>query len=284
MPVFTTPGPINAVLDLGVGNTTIVASERGDTAVEVRPADPNNPNDVKAAEATRVTFDDGTLRVVGHKPKWYTSAKKSENVLVRVELPAGSAVRATSPFGDFDLGGSFGAVSLDTAFGEIRVEQAESLNAKTAMGQVDVGHVAGRAEVQTSSGTLRVHRVGGEAVLKNTNGTSHIGRVDGDARVTNANGDIFVDYAAAGVTAKTANGKIRLDHVESGDIEALTAVGTVDVAVLRGVPAHLDVATTIGRVYNELEAGAAPAPGERSVRLRLRSTTSDITVRYAEEG
>jgi hypothetical protein len=284
MPSFATAGPVNAALDLGIGNATIVASERADAVVEVRPADPNNPNDVKAAEATRVTFDDGTLRVVGHKPKWYTSAKKSENVLVRVELPTGSAVRASSPFGDFDLGGSFGAVRLDTAFGEIRVEQAEQLTAKTAMGQVDVGHVAGRAELQTSSGNLRVHRVGGEAVLKNTNGTTHVGRVDGDARLVNANGDIFVDYATAGVSAKTANGKIRLAHVESGHVEALTAVGTVEVGVLRGVPAHLDVETTVGRVYNELESSAAPAPGERSVRLRLRSTTSDITVRYAEEG
>lgn len=284
MPVFATPAPISAVLELGSGNTTIVASDRPDTVVEVRPADPGNPYDVKAAEATRVEFDDGRLRVVGKKPKWFNTAKKSESVLVRIELPTGSAVRATSPYGDFDLGGSFGDVRLETAFGEIRVEQSASLTAVTSLGQVDVGHVAGRAEVATSSGTVRVHRVGGEAALKNSNGTCHLGRVDGDARISCANGDIRVDHAGGGVHAKTANGKIRLDHVENGEIEALTAVGTVDVGVLRGVPAHLDVETTIGRVYNELEAGAAPAPGERSVRLRLRSTTSDITIRYAEQG
>ncbi|NUP48323.1 MAG: DUF4097 family beta strand repeat protein [Catenulispora sp.] len=284
MPAFSTPTAIAAALDLGIGNVTIVASDRTDTVVDVRPADPNNPNDVKAAEATRVSFDDGTLRIVGHKPKWYSSAKKSESVLIRIELPTGSTVRATSPFGDFDLGGGFGDVRLDTSFGEIRVEQAASLTVKTAMGPVDVGHVAGRAEVHTSSGDLRVHRVGGEAVLKNTNGTSHLGRVDGDARIVNANGDIFVDHAGSGVSAKTANGRIRLSHVENGEVEALTAVGTVDVGVLRGVPAHLDVQTTIGRVYNELEAGSAPAPGERSVRLKLRSTTSDITIRYSEAG
>ncbi|NUR59845.1 MAG: DUF4097 family beta strand repeat protein [Catenulispora sp.] len=284
MPTFATPAPITAALDLGMGNLTVVASERQDTVVDIRPADPNNPHDVKAAEATRVTFDDGTLRVVGHKPKWYASAKKAESVQVRIDLPSGSAVRATSPFGAFDLGGFFGDVRLDTAFGEIRVEEAESLTVKTAMGHVDVGHVAGRAELQTSSGNLRVHRVGGEAVLKNTNGGTHIGRVDGEARIVNANGDIEVDFAGSGVSAKTANGRIRLDHVENGMVEALTAVGTVDVGVLRGVPAHLDVETTIGRVYNELEAGSAPAPGERSVRLRLRSTTSDITIRYSEAG
>lgn len=284
MPVFATPTAIAATLDLGIGNTTIVASDRVDTVVDVRPADPNNPNDVKAAEATRVSFDDGILRIVGHKPKWYSSAKKSESVLIRIELPTGSTVRANSPFGDFDLGGGFGDVRLDTSFGEIRVEQAASLTAKTAMGQVDVGHVAGRAEVHTSSGNLRVHRVDGEAVLKNTNGTSHVGRVDGEVRIVNANGDIVVEHAGSGVSAKTANGRIRLGHVENGEVEALTAVGTVDVGVLRGVPAHLDVQTTIGRVYNELEAGSAPAPGERSVRLRLRSTTSDITIRYSEAG
>ncbi|GAA2052554.1 DUF4097 family beta strand repeat-containing protein [Catenulispora yoronensis] len=284
MPTFATPAPITAALDLGVGNVTIVASDRTDTVVDVRPADPNNPNDVRAAEATRVSFDDGRLQIVGHKPKWYTSGKKSESVAIRIELPTGSSVRATSPFGDFDLGGGFGDVRLDTAFGEISVEQAASLVVKTAMGQIDVGRVAGRAEVQTSSGNVRVHRVGGEAVVKNTNGTSHLGRVDGDVRVANSNGDIEVDFAGAGVSAKTANGRIRLAHVENGEVEALTAVGSVEVGVLRGVPAHLDVQTTIGRVYNELGAGEAPMRGEQSVRLRLRSTTSDITVRYAEAG
>lgn len=284
MPTFATPTAITAVLDLGVGNATIVASDRQDTVVEIRPADPGNQHDVKAAEATRVEYDNGQLRVIGKKPKWFSTAKKTETVLIRVELPTGSEIRATSAFGDLDLGGSFGDVRLDTAFGEIRVEQSASLVAKTAMGQVDVGHVAGRAEIHTSSGNVRAHRVDGEAVLKNSNGTSHVGRVDGDVRISNSNGDIRVDHAGAGVSAKTANGKIRLAHVENGEVEALTAVGTVDVGVLRGVPAYLDVETTIGRVYNELESAAAPAPGERSVRLRLRSTTSDITIRYAEEG
>jgi hypothetical protein len=284
MPTFTTPAAITALLELGCGNTTIIASDRADTVVEVRPADPGNANDVKAAEATRVEFDEGRLRIVGKKPKWYSTAKKSESVEIRIELPTGSTIRATSPFGDFDLGGAFGEVRLDTSFGEIRVEEADSLRATTAFGQVDVGHVAGRAEISTSSGNLRVHRVDGVAVLKNANGSMHVGRVDGDVRISGSNGDISVDHAGAGVQAKTAAGKIRLAHVEDGDIEALTAVGSVEVGVLRGVPAHLDVETTVGRVYNELGAGAAPAPGERSVRLRLRSTTSDITIRYAEEG
>jgi len=284
MPTFASPNPITVNLELGIGDVIITASDRADTVVEVGPAHPDNPLDVKAAEATEVTFADGALRIIGKKPKWFKMKKKSEAVVIHIELPTGSRIRAWSPFGNLDLAGSYGDVRLNTAFGEIRVEQCASLDAKSGFGLVDVGHVVGRAEMTTSMGNLRAHRVDGETVMKNSNGTVQLGWADGDVKISGAAGDISVEHAGGAVQAKTSTGSIRLGRVENGEIEASTAVGRVDVGVLRGVPAHLDVETMVGRVYNELEAGAAPAPGERSVRLRLRSTTSDITIRYAEEG
>ena len=38
MPTFDTPGPISAVIDLGVGDARITASDRTDTVVEYAPA------------------------------------------------------------------------------------------------------------------------------------------------------------------------------------------------------------------------------------------------------
>ena len=285
MPAFNSPEPITADLELGVGDVRIVASERADTVVEVRPSDPNSSRDVKAAEETKVSFDNGRLRVVGKKPKWFSFGKKADAVDITIELPSGSTVSADSPFGDLDLVGTFGEVRVKTAFGAIRAEETGPLYARTAMGTVDVGHVVGRADISTGSGEVRVHRVEGEAEVKNSHGISHLGRVDGDAVVKSAAGDIRVEYAAGNVSAKTAAGKIRLDHVERGEIEALTSVGTVEVGVKPGVPAWLDVDSTVGRVSNELGASEAPAAGEQSVRLRLRSTAGNITIRYAiDEG
>jgi hypothetical protein len=54
MPTFDTPQPISVTVELGVGDLRIVASDRTDTMVEVRPSDPAKKADVTAAEQTRV--------------------------------------------------------------------------------------------------------------------------------------------------------------------------------------------------------------------------------------
>jgi hypothetical protein len=40
MPTFDTPAPISVSVDIGAGNIEIIASDRADTVVEVRPANP----------------------------------------------------------------------------------------------------------------------------------------------------------------------------------------------------------------------------------------------------
>jgi hypothetical protein len=39
MPTFDTPEPISVTVEFGVGDLRIVASDRADTMVEVRPSD-----------------------------------------------------------------------------------------------------------------------------------------------------------------------------------------------------------------------------------------------------
>ena len=60
---FESPGPITANLDVVVGDVRIAAGERADTVVDVRPSDPSNQEDTKAAEQTRVEFEQGHLLV-----------------------------------------------------------------------------------------------------------------------------------------------------------------------------------------------------------------------------
>ena len=40
MPTFDTPEPIAVTLDVGVGDIRVVAGDRTDTIVDVRPSDP----------------------------------------------------------------------------------------------------------------------------------------------------------------------------------------------------------------------------------------------------
>ncbi|XVV01643.1 hypothetical protein ACQPW3_30210 [Actinosynnema sp. CA-248983] len=93
MPIFATPEPISVALELIVGPTRITASDRTDTVVEVRPTNPNRDGDVKAADQTRVEFDNGRLLVKTPKPRGIFN--KGGSVDVSIELPAGSSVRGT---------------------------------------------------------------------------------------------------------------------------------------------------------------------------------------------
>ena len=93
MPFFETPEPISVVVDISVGNVRVAASERADTAVEVRPSLEADKSDVEAAAQTRVDFSDGTLRVTGPK-RLFDFSKRTRSVDVTIELPAGSREEA----------------------------------------------------------------------------------------------------------------------------------------------------------------------------------------------
>ena len=67
MPTFDTPQPISVTLDVGMGDIQVVASDRTDTVVDVRPSDPAKKSDVTAAEQTRVEYASGRLLVKAPK-------------------------------------------------------------------------------------------------------------------------------------------------------------------------------------------------------------------------
>ena len=54
MPTFATPEPITVSIELSVGDVRIVASDRTDTTVQVRPTDESRDLDVRDADQTRV--------------------------------------------------------------------------------------------------------------------------------------------------------------------------------------------------------------------------------------
>ena len=87
MPNFDTPQPITATVEISAGSVRLVATDRDDTVVEVRPRDESRSHDVKAAEQVRVDFKNGTLAVTSHRG---FSFPRRGAVVVDVGLPAGS--------------------------------------------------------------------------------------------------------------------------------------------------------------------------------------------------
>lgn len=260
MPIFDTTAPITAIVELSVGEVRLVASDRTDTVVEVRPTNQADSSDVKAAAETRVDYTNGELRVTGPKRGPLDLSKKTRSIAVTIELPAGSRVRGDVGMGDFHGTGALGDSRFKTAAGHIRLEATGSLRAETAAGHVEVGHVAGDAEVTTGTGRVSLGEVDGTGVVKNSNGPTTIHQAGGELRLRAANGDISVDRADGGVDAESSLGDI--------------LVGVADTTTAR-----LELNTKFGRVRNTI-ADRVPQPRE-TVDVRARTSFGDIIVRSA---
>lgn len=281
MPKFDTPGPIAATIELALGDVRIIAGDRADTVVDVRPTDSSEDKDVRTAEQVQVSCSQGSLLVRG--PKGWTPFSKIGSVDVVIELPVGSQIRADGAAVSFRSEGDLGDCRFKTAAGHLELDRIESLTLSTAAGHVAVGHVAGRAEVTTHSGSVRITGIGGSAAIKNSNGASWIGLVTGDLKVRAANGDIAVDRAQDSVEARTANGAIRIGEIVRGEVSLETSMGDLEVGIREGTAAWLDVRSKFGHVHNSMTAADGQAAAGDKAEVRARTAFGDITVRRSTE-
>jgi DUF4097 and DUF4098 domain-containing protein YvlB len=280
MPVFATPEPISVTIELSTGEVRLIASDRTDTVVEVRPSDESDDSDVKAAQQTRVEYANGVLTVRGPKTRAFDFSKKTRSVAVLVELPTGSAVHGEVSIGDVHSTGALGECRFKTSVGHVRLDRTGQLHLDTSAGHITVDTITGDAEIATGSGRVHLGEIGGAAVIKNSNGNTELGTVTGRLRARAANGDISVDRAGAGVEARTSNGSIRIGQVARDSVTLDTAIGDLEIGVAAGTAAWLDLKTGHGRVHNALDdIGQGPEKSARTVEVRAHTSFGDITVR-----
>jgi hypothetical protein len=280
MPTFDTPEPISVTLEVGVGDIQVVASDRTDTVVDVRPSDPAKKSDVTSAEQTRVEYSSGRLLVKAPKGwRQWSFRAGGESIDVQIELPTGSRVSGEAGVAALRCTGRIGGCRYKTGVGDVQLDQAGPLDLKAGAGDITVRHAVGNVEVSTGSGAVGIGSIDGTAVVKNSNGDTWIGEVTGDVRVNAANGRITIDRARAAATAKTANGDVRLGEVARGAVLAESAYGKIEVGVRDGVAAWLDLNTRFGNVQNDLQASDRPTPDEEAVDVRARTSYGDITIR-----
>ncbi len=279
MPTFETPEPISATIDLAIGDVRISANDSGTTVVEVHASDASNEDDVKAAELTRVEYENEQLLVRAPKLRSWLSRSGGGSIDVTIGLPAGSHVHATLGLGDVDCEGRLGDCRIKTGLGRIRLDQADTLNLRSGAGDISVDRVTGRAEVTAGSGEVRLRELDSSAVIKNSNGDTWVGVAGGDLRLNAANGSIAVDLAHASVGAKSANGDVRLGEVVRGAVVLETKIGDLEVGIREGTAAWLDVSSRVGHVQNALDAAEAPEPSAETVEVRARTSVGEVVIR-----
>ena len=280
MPTFETPQPIAVTVDIFLGQVEIIASDRTDTVVEVRPSDAAKKDDVRTAKETKVEFAAGHLIVKAPRGWKVYTLGANPSVDVTIEVPTGSQVHGTASMCRFLVTGELGQCELKTSAGDLQLEKAGPVELRTA-GNITVDQVVSRASITTSTGFVRIREINGSAVVKNSNGDSTIREVTGDLRVNAANGNITVERPRGSVTAKTANGSIRIGDASRGTLQLDTSIGELEVGIHPGSPAYLDVDAKSGSLQNLMETTDQPTPSEETVHVYARNSFGNIIIRHA---
>ncbi len=276
MPSYETQGPITATIHVEVGVARISATDRTDTVVEILPRTAGDKDDIRAAEETRVDFNDGTLTIRTPKARGLFSARGA--VAVDVALPQGSRLLGTLEMGDITCKGTLGECEVRTSAGDIQLDQAGPVRLKTQHGDVRLDTAAGDADITTGSGEVRVRTVGGNADIKNSNGNTWLDDVAGDLRLKVANGNITVGRAQGSVSSKSSNGNVRIEEVARGTVELQTKAGDLEVGIRQGTAAWLDINSQSGTVHSALGSAEGPAAGAETVKVHARTSLGDITI------
>ncbi|MFD5180796.1 hypothetical protein ACFWM1_33650 [Nocardia sp. NPDC058379] len=208
MPTFQTPDPITVTVDVPCGDVVVTAADRADTVVEIRPTDPSSKSDIRAAEQMTAEFVAGALTVRSPKSKWYSGAFSGKSsVQVRIQVPAGSELKASTALGRLVGAGDLGECDLEVAAGDITVERPRgSVTAKTAKGDIRIGEAArGVFQLETSMGELVVGVRAGTAAHLET--FAAYGSITNDVAAAAAAGDDTVR-----VFARNMYGDITIGH------------------------------------------------------------------------
>lgn len=215
MYTFATPAPISVVLNVPAGRVQVIAADRAETVVEVRPANPAKSRDIAAAERTTVEYADGVLHI--EVPTKNRNLGPFGAVEVTVQLPGGSKVEAKAAAAELRAVGRLGDVAFEGAYHQVKIDEAANLRLTAIDGDVEVGRLHGPAEISTSRGDIRIgEAVSGQVVLRTRSG---------DITVAAASG------VSASLDAGTSHGRVnntlKNDGATKLDIKATTSQGDI---------------------------------------------------------
>jgi DUF4097 and DUF4098 domain-containing protein YvlB len=262
MPTFNTPEPIAARVEAAAGSIRLVAADRDDTIVQVRPRDESRAADVRAAEQTQVQCHNGKLTVSAVRRGFWLY--RGGAVDIDIALPSRSRLEVSVSSADVRAEGEFADCQISSASGNL-----------------DIDAVQGNLKAATASGSITVQAAAGNVSVSTASGRTTIGDLDGDLTFKAASGDLSVERLCGRVSTQTASGSVTIASAVRGAILAYTSSGEVGVGVAEGTAARLDLTTAKGTVTNLMESADGPAEGDETLLIRVRTASGDIGIHRA---
>ncbi len=238
---FTTPEPVDLVVEIQAGEVTITAAPTHESTVSIAGT---------GAEQVRVEQDGRTLSVIG--PRAEGLLRRTPSLDVAVTVPEDGQVRLRTGSADVTVRGRCGEVQAKTGSGDIALES-----------------VTGPSRLVTGSGDQRVDRADGPLEASSGSGDIHIGAAAGGLRAKVGSGEIVVDSVLGDVTATTGSGDIRIRSLGAGEARLRTGSGDAWVGVPDGLAVWTDISSH-GGVTSGLASRGAPAEGEPFVAIRAQ--------------
>lgn len=154
MQKFAITGPVAVALGIPAGSIRLVATDRAEATVEVRPADPGKKRDVKAAEQTAIEYHDGVLRIATADPSRILGG--SGALAVTVEVPAGSSFDGRAGAAALHTTGRLGQITFDGGYQTIAIDQAAGARLKVHTGPVTITRLTGPAHITNGMGDITI--------------------------------------------------------------------------------------------------------------------------------
>jgi predicted DNA-binding protein with PD1-like motif len=259
---FSTPQPISLRVQLPAGQVDLTASPTDTTTVDLRPAEDDNELGWQVVEETTVELRGNELVIEVPERGRGWLLKRTPELILRVQLPLDSTVRA-------------GVASADLRC----VGRLAEARVNTASGDVDLEEVSGDVDIKSASGDIQLRRGNSAVRISSASGDIELGEIGGDVQVNVASGDIVVQEAQGSVRARTASGDVRVARARSGEVQVDTASGDVHVGVAAGTGVYLDLTSMSGDTTTDLDIkGEAPTDTDNEMRLRVRTMSGDIAV------
>ena len=276
MPTFATPGPIAATVEVAGAQVRVTASDRTDTVVRVEPINEASRSDVKIANKTKVEFAGGQLSVKTTAP-----GDKSGSVTITIDLPADSSLAAYLAHSTVQVDGPVGRCELHLASGQVQLDRIDALQASIASGEVTIGHIAGRADIDGGAFAMRIGEVKGAVGLSSSGGQAWIGHASADLDLSSGNGAFDIDRADGSVTATTGSGAIRIGRMTHGQAKLMNGSGNIEVGIGQGTAASIDASSERGAVHDGVSSQGNPATTDVLVSVHARTRHGDIIIRRA---
>ncbi len=229
---FTTPHPV----------TLEVRSASGDIDVETVDGDQSTvtlKGSQKLIEAMEVELTGNRLLITPRRRSMFGWFGRFEDALhVHARVPHRSSVEIATAASQTTLDGSFGAVELKSASGDLVVS-----------GQID-----------------------GDARLTSVSGGARLAHIAGDLTVQTVSGDVVADRVDGAVLARSVSGDVRIGAVREGRVVVRSVSGDVELGVASGTSIDVDVGSASGDLTSEVPLSSAPS-GDAGPTVVIRSNT-----------